>query len=262
MPALLYAGQALQERATSKSCTQEIRRFASRHNEPVTVLLPRVRRYQESPMTLKSQIHSVINQLGFEVHRIKPPDHELEAMYAAGGCVPHSVGYAEARNRLIIDVIQDPERLKIFRQKDTLPQGYGVSFDERCVEYPWMFSHLRQGPACVLDAGSITNFKFVTDHPAFKDIRCSSCPGRSHPVIGSGASGTGTTTTPNSDPTEFFDTVICISTLEHVGFDNSFYGADETSKDRYPDDFTTVMAERRELSPVAHCCSRCPMANT
>jgi hypothetical protein len=40
---------------------------------------------------------------------------------------------------------------------------------------------------------------------------------------------------------EYVDTLVCLSTLEHVGCDNSFYKNDETAREHRPDDFILAM---------------------
>ena len=48
----------------------------------------------------------------------------------------------------------------------------------------------------------------------------------------------------------YYDTIACISVLEHVGLDNTVYSSDELYNQNAPDDFITVMHElRRVLKP-------------
>ena len=45
----------------------------------------------------------------------------------------------------------------------------------------------------------------------------------------------------------FYDAVVCISTLEHVGFDNSQYTHTTSSSKESPMDFQVVMKELRHV---------------
>ncbi len=50
---------------------------------------------------------------------------------------------------------------------------------------------------------------------------------------------------------EFFDEIVCISTLEHIGMDNTLlYSTDERSKEFRPDDYIKVIKEFRRILKV------------
>ena len=107
-----------------------------------------------------------------------------------------------------------------------LPDGYGVDLDERIIEYPWLLSHLPSGPGLLLDAGSALNFRFLLDLPALaaKTVHiCTLAPERqSFWELGISYTFQDLRRTCYRDA--FFDHVVSLSTVEHIGLDNGrFY---------------------------------------
>ncbi|MBR0779033.1 methyltransferase domain-containing protein [Bradyrhizobium diazoefficiens] len=120
------------------------------------------------------------------------------------------------------------------RPNTPLPPAFGVALDERIVEYPWLFSRLRAVGELgkVLDAGSTLNHEYILNRaPLAKanltlmtlapEKRCYWYKNYSY-VFGDFR------TSPFRD--ELFDTLICISTLEHVGLDNTLLYTTDRSK--------------------------------
>jgi FkbM family methyltransferase len=137
---------------------------------------------------------------------------------------PWTFEYNDAHRKLVAAAATDPELTASVAAGKRLPGGYGTGFDERVVEYPWLFGNGISGR--VLDAGSTFN------HPHILDLAL--------PLVSSL-----TITTLKPEPQSFpergvsyvfgdlralpfrdnwFDTTVSISTLEHVGMDNSVYG--------------------------------------
>lgn len=98
----------------------------------------------------------------------KSNDDKVSQQYLCGGRVPWSAGYDIYKSRFITQTLADETLLARFRHGESLPSGYGVGIGERCVEYPWLLSHLRSGPECILDAGSTLNHAFMLDHSLFQ----------------------------------------------------------------------------------------------
>ena len=175
-----------------------------------------------------------------------------EADSSASLPVPWTLPYQERRERILAEAVRDPDLLARFAAHRELPAGYGRGMDERCVEYPWLLAHLPGGDARVLDAGSTLNHALLLDLPGVADKRL-------HIV----------TLAPEPDcfwkkrvsyvfedlrelpfKDEFYDVVICVSTLEHVGCDNSFYTGALPSAEHRLDDFTIAGQElARVLKP-------------
>lgn len=123
--------------------------------------------------------------------------------------------------------LNDPGLLDAFANGVRLPPGFGVGLDERVVEFPWLFAQGLRGRT--LDAGSALNHEHIVDR-ALQEVD------QLHIVT--------------LEPEEFaftarrvsyvyadlrdlpyrdgcFDTVVCLSTLEHVGMENERYGVQE-----------------------------------
>lgn len=157
--------------------------------------------------------------------RLKP---WRKLIYRLGGKKPWSYGYNDARWELIANSIRQPNLLDGFRTGN-IPAGFGIGFDERVVEYPWIFSRLNQnGKTCLLDAGSTLNFEPLIHHNsiASKELTIYTyypepvnfVPERVSYLFGD------LRRIPLRD--EQFEEIICQSTIEHIDMDNSIYGYD------------------------------------
>lgn len=157
-----------------------------------------------------TQVASALNRLSTRFQK-----NPIEA-YISGGRVPWSPGYSKFKSRLIRETLSDPEFMARFALGRPLPDGYAPRIDERAVEIPWTLSRL-SGRA-VLDAGSVLNepmilesrylsgrslvvysldFSAVYYYPRVSYIRGDF----REPIVRDG----------------IFDSIACISTLEHVG---------------------------------------------
>ena len=131
-----------------------------------------------------------------------------------------------ARRQLIESTLDDPQALERFAPPAPLPDGYGATFDERVVELPWVFAQRPAGT--VLDAGSALNHEFVLRRlrPRLDDLHIVTlAPERdAFPELGVSYVYADLRELPFSDGV--YDTVVSVSTLEHVGMDNTGYGGD------------------------------------
>ena len=151
--------------------------------------------------------------------------HRLKAAWwRRRGCVPHAAGANAAR------------WLALERSLRPGPAGraYGSDapgLDERVVEYAWLFDRMRAmnaADAWVLDAGSVLNYA-----PILAGWRAAGLPpvsivtlayeGHAYPATNVGYEYADLRRLPYRD--EWFTTVLCLSTIEHVGLDNRIYGA-------------------------------------
>ena len=145
--------------------------------------------------------------------RFPPPRH------------PFAEDYAERHRAFLDAVFTDAALLTPFATGRQLPSGYGVGFDERVVEYPWLIARGQRGH--VLDAGSALNHEHILDRfvgeiesltivtlepeaVAFTERKISYVYGDLRDLPFREA---------------WFDTVVSLSTLEHVGMDNTAYGS-------------------------------------
>lgn len=106
-----------------------------------------------------------------------------------------------------------------------LPRGYGRAANERVVEIPWLLAQKPHGR--MLDAGSALNNAGYLDAllPLLSELHIVTLAyeGTAHPERGISYSYADLRALPYLDG--YFDTVASISTLEHVGMDNSGYGS-------------------------------------
>lgn len=162
-----------------------------------------------------------------EARKAKVHQNIKEANFFKNGQIPWSEGYAVHKEETIIKNISDGGILDEFSNK-RVPINYGFRLDERIVEYPWIFANLQKNKTVFLDAGSTFNFEYLlnnelienkekyiyTFYPedkSFNQKKISYVYGdlRDLPF-----------------KNDFFEEVVCQSTIEHIDMDNSMYGYD------------------------------------
>lgn len=161
---------------------------------------------------------------------------------------PHTLAYLASHRPLVASLLDDEEWQRLFASGDPLPDGLGLGFDERVVEYPWLFSRGLHGR--VLDAGSVLNHRHVLERAldAADDVTIVTLAPepRAFTELGVSYLFADLRDLPLRD--DRFDEVVCLSTLEHVGMDNSLYGSDAP---RAIDPAEESAAALRELLRVA-----------
>ncbi len=166
---------------------------------------------------------------------------------------PFSRGYYDHKNRFLERSLNDRGLITHFGGRRPLPQRYGYRVDERAVEYPWIVSKLKGKDKLILDAGSALNFPFVLDSIGMREktfVLCTLSPEEEHyssprvSYIYDDLRGT-------MLKSGHFDVVTCISTIEHIGLDNTkLYSGDERYLEEQVDDYLKVVVElRRVLKP-------------
>jgi SAM-dependent methyltransferase len=149
--------------------------------------------------------------------------HELKAAWwKRRGSVPHAAGANAARWIAIGKALQ------------VSGGQYGhddPGVDERIVEYAWLFDRMRslKGNGRVLDAGSVLNYRPVIEgwkREGFPPVSIVTLAyeGHAFPDTNVTYEFADLRRLPYRD--EWFGTVMCLSTIEHVGLDNRIYGAE------------------------------------
>ncbi|MBI1915719.1 MAG: class I SAM-dependent methyltransferase [Planctomycetes bacterium] len=144
------------------------------------------------------------------------------AQYVQGGSLPWTHGYAEHKKWFVARAIADEDLLTTFRHGGALSAGYGWRLDERCVEFPWALAHLRDCGRRVFDGGSTLNHAHLLEHPIVKErtlIICTLAPEGQLPRPNLSYLYGDLRSTPLRDGC--VDAVVSISTLEHIGMDNT-----------------------------------------
>ncbi len=142
------------------------------------------------------------------------------------GRKPWSEGYGIYKAREINKALHSDALLTQFRYFRALPKRYGLGLDERIIEYPWVIVRLQGGGNIkVLDAGGSMNYDFVMALPCLSQMVFSCLTlmpenktynSKFLEVIGD--------LRHSEFPNEYFDLVVCLSTLEHIGMDTTMYG--------------------------------------
>jgi len=138
---------------------------------------------------------------------------------------PWSAGYAEYKENYIKCIISDSNTMRDLRDGRQLPEGFGFRLDERCIEIPMVISHLTNKEGLLLDAGSSLNFEYPLRLPEISRLKktiITLAPEKtSFPALGVSYVFDDLRSLPFRD--DMFDFIACISTIEHVGMDNSMY---------------------------------------
>lgn len=175
-------------------------------------------------------------------------NREIYQRFLAGQNMPWTPGYDWHKKRVIEEAIRDGQF-----NPDSLANGYGWRLDERVVEYPWLFAHLPKGPGKLLDAGSSLNHPYLLTHPRLAEKRCyiSTLAPEASAAWDKGVSYVYEDLRDISFRDNFFDWVVCISTLEHIGLDNTLlYTSDSTKKESDTSAFAECIAQlKRVLTP-------------
>ena len=168
-------------------------------------------------------------------------------IYRGGGKKPWSLGYSVHKFSYIKRIIEN--RLNIFSQKK-LPRNYGFGLDERAVEYPWFFSRLKADELMILDAGSALNHADILSINLLngRKLYISTLSYEGFPRTDKAPSYVFEDMRKMCYKDKSFDAVVCISTLEHVGMDNSFiYTSDKSKNENDKDSFLKAIHELKRV---------------
>lgn len=166
--------------------------------------------------------------------------------------IPWSLGYRIYRKHFISQALADSELMSKFQQFQPVPSGYGLGLDERCVEYPWLLAQLDVQPERILDAGSTLNNKFILEQPIWqgKKLHILTLAPEKHCYWTRSISYLFEDLRHIPIQDNYYDTVVCISTLEHIGLDNRQFTSSDTYEEDSPDEFVLAIREmRRVLKP-------------
>ena len=192
--------------------------------------------------------NAALRKVGLEVRRI---DSDAVAAaralrkYEASGRIPWSEGYHIAHAKLIAATLDDCALMAVFAAAENLPADYGIGIDERCVEIPWLFAKLRNVSGKILDAGSALNHAFLIDRLLRDDRKLDVMtlapekPCFTH--RGVGYLYEDLRNIPTVD--EHYDCVVCISTLEHIGFNNEAFTKRPAQVEHRPTDYLRACSE-------------------
>ncbi len=176
------------------------------------------------------------------------PAGDMKA-YLRNGRRPWSRGYLQFRDQFLAQRLRDPSFLQTFQASEPLPPGYGAFLDERVVEYPWLFSRLPPQPSRILDAGSILNYPHLLEHARLQNKRLTivTLAPEGYCLWQKAISYVFADLRDLPFRDAYFDCVVCISTLEHVGKDNATYTDDPAYRENHAHDFEKAVRELRRV---------------
>ncbi|GFM32549.1 class I SAM-dependent methyltransferase [Desulfovibrio subterraneus] len=155
------------------------------------------------------------------------PERRAEeiALYEQNGRRPWSRGYLASRFAFVEQSLADADTMKLFEKEAPLPAGFGHGYDERVVEYPWVLSRLSHGQGRLLDAGSCFNYPEIIGRPEIegKDFTIFTLAPEDNCFWDKKISYHYGDLRNMPFRDNWFDEVISISTLGHVGMDNRLY---------------------------------------
>lgn len=139
--------------------------------------------------------------------------------------------------------------------KKNLPVYLGVGLSERIIEIPWTLSHLTQS-GNHLDAGSSFNFWYILGSKILRDrkVFIVNLNPEKNNYISDSVSYIYDDLRRPIFVDGFFQSISCVSVLEHIGMDNSTYVNDAYYKQKRMKDFSLVIKEfSRMLSKNGIC---------
>lgn len=172
----------------------------------------------------------------------------ISYIFMVRGMKPWSRGYSEYKALYIKKILE-----KNGMDFKALPDRYGFRLDERVVEYPWFLSRLPRESGTLLDAGSVLNFSYVLSHPSLKakQVFISTLAPERTCLWKQGVSYVYEDLRDSCFRDEYFDWIASLSTIEHIGLDNTLlYTADASKKENQSASYLRAVQEfHRMLKP-------------
>jgi SAM-dependent methyltransferase len=166
------------------------------------------------------------------------------SVFVMRGRRPYARGYDSYRR------IQLEEYLYRELVNCALPRDWGLWLDERAVEYPWFFSRLPHTPGNLLDAGSVLNHDYVLSQEKLRNKTLSifTLAPESENYCDRGISYVYGDLRECCYRDDYFDWIVSISTLEHVGMNNTlFYSSDHSKDECDPESHLQALSELRRV---------------
>lgn len=153
-----------------------------------------------------------------------PPRKDPILQFRENGSVPWTFGYNEYKWDAIGHAINSEEVLGRFRQRSV--NNFGFRIDERIVEYPWAFSQLNDNASRLLDAGSTFNYAQIVNNSFIgkKELTILTYFPEDDAYFKKRISYIYADLQDIPIKDNYYDEIACLSTIEHIGMDNTIYG--------------------------------------
>jgi SAM-dependent methyltransferase len=163
---------------------------------------------------------------------------------------PWTPEWVEAQRGYVARSLDDPQLLMRFKRHQPLPPGFGVGYDERVIEFPWIFTRDIRGR--VLDAGSTLNHPHVLSRirPRVDELHIVTLTpeDKAYPFLDVSYLYEDLRSLPVADDT--YDYVVSLSTLEHIGMDTTHFGLSRSRDADADAELAKALGElRRVLRP-------------
>jgi len=149
------------------------------------------------------------------------------------------IGYNQYKISIIKKIIEK----KFFKVKSYI--------DERVVEIPWVIDSLRSKKGRLLDVGCSLNHDYIVNElKNFNKIHFLNLYREKNNFSDKAVIYKIENICHNSYSSNYFDVITCISTLEHIGYDNSIYNLNNYNFDKRKTNFFLAIKEiKRILKP-------------
>jgi len=162
-------------------------------------------------------------------------------LFVINGKKPWGIGYEGYKKKKITYILKSGD----FNLNE-LPTGYGLRVDERIVEYPWLLSRLPSKKGILLDAGSVLNFDFILQQNNIntKRVIISTLAPESRCFWQKGISYVYEDLRETCYKDHYFDWIVSLSTIEHIGLDNTMlYTTDNSKNENNPNSYLLAIKE-------------------
>ncbi len=183
---------------------------------------------------LKEIFKKNLSSIGYELKKThsnysSPSKLEIIQKFKLSGSYPWSTGYNEFKEEKILEALEDKDTIQKFLAEENLPGKFGVGLDERIIEYPWFFAQVEDRvPQATryLDAGPVMNHSFVVERARklAKEVHFSTLSHEENCFHELDISYLFSNLLHLPIKDNFYDIISCISTLEHIGCNNTCYG--------------------------------------
>ncbi len=177
------------------------------------------------------------------------PVTEPEWGHLSDGRISPGRAYKQAREQLVCESLSNRSLVDSFPRDEKLAVGFGMGLDERCGEYPWLLANLQAKAERMLHARSTLNHGVIVEHPLFvrKKLHIPTLAPEGNCLWHKGDPYLYDDVRYIAIDEDYYDSVACLSGLEHVGCDNALLTQNRAQREHRPEHFVRAMQEFRPV---------------